>query len=253
VNALTTGLVVFACVFSGALIGLFLGTVLAEHHLSADSKDAVKMALGVIGTLAALVLGLLLASAKSSFDAKTNGIAEIAADIILVDRALARYGPETRDARDLLRRGLATAIQRLWPDETIQPANLDTTGPPSGLDAVEDKIRDLTPRTDAQRALQSQALTLTGAIIQTRGLTLQRLQTTIPLPFLIVLVSWFTIIFTCLNLFAPRNAVVMAIMFACALSVTAAIYLILELDSPYQGLIRLSSVPLRNALAYIGQ
>lgn len=130
---------------------------------------------------------------------------------------------------------------------------MDTTAAVAGLETVEDRVRDLSPRTDAQHGLQSQALRLIGEIAQARGLNLQRFLTTIPIPFLIVLVSWFTIIFACLSLFAPRNAVVMAIMFACALSVSAAIVLTLELDSPYQGVIRLSSVPLRNALAHIGQ
>jgi len=253
VNSRTMGLVVFACVFGGALFGLYLSTRVAARHLSEDSKDAMKMALGVIGTLAALVLGLLLASAKSSFDAKGNGINQIAADLVLLDRALARYGPETRDARDLLRSSVAAVLQRVWPEEGLQVAKLDTIEAAAGLEAVEGKVRDLSPGTDAQRGLQSRAQSILGEIAQTRVLMLERYQTTIPLPFLIVLVWWFTIIFACLSLFAPRNAFVVAIMFACALSVSAAIVLILDLDSPYQGVIRLSSAPLRNALAHIGQ
>ena len=250
---MTMGLMVFACVFGGALFGLYLSTKVAAHHLSADSKDAMKMALGVIGTLAALVLGLLLASAKSSFDAKGNGINQVSADLVLLDRALARYGPETRDARDLLRKSIAAVIQRVWPEEELQVAKFDTIEAAAGLEAVEGRVRDLSPGTDAQRGFQSRALSIISEIAQERVLMLERTKTTIPTPFLIVLVWWFTIIFACLSLFAPRNALVMAIMFACALSVSAAIVLILELDSPYQGVIRLSSAPLRNALAHIGQ
>jgi hypothetical protein len=100
---MTVGLIVFACVFGGALFGLYLSKRVAARHLNADSKDVMKLALGIIGTLAALVLGLLLASAKGSFEAKSDGINQISADLVLLDRALARYGPETRDARDLLR------------------------------------------------------------------------------------------------------------------------------------------------------
>ena len=252
-NSMTMGLMVFACVFGGALFGLYLSTKVAAHHLSADSKDAMKMALGVIGTLAALVLGLLLASAKSSFDAKSNGIHQVSADLVLLDRALARYGPETRDARDLLRKSIAAVIQRVWPEEGLQVAKFDTIEAAAGLEAVEDRVRDLSPGTDAQRGFQSRALSIISEIAQERVLMLERTKTTIPTPFLIVVVWWFTIIFACLSLFAPRNPLVMAIMFACALSVSAAIVLILELDSPYQGVIRLSSAPLRNALAHIGQ
>ena len=252
-NPMTTGLIVFACVFGGALLGLYLSKKVAAHHLSADSKDVINLALGVIGTLAALVLGLLLASAKSSFDAKSNGISQIAADLVLLDRALARYGPETREARDLLRNALAADIRQVWPEEKLQVARLDTIEAAAGLDPIEDRISDLSPGTGAQRGLQARALSLIIEIRQERTLILERTKITIPLPFLIVLVWWFTIIFACLSLFAPRNALVMAIMFACALSVSAAIVLILELDSPYQGVIRLSNAPLRNALALMGR
>jgi hypothetical protein len=253
VHSMTVGLMVFACVFGGALFGLYLSKKVAARHLSADSKDVMKMALGIIGTLAALVLGLLLASAKSSFDAKSNGINQISADLVLLDRALARYGPATRDARDLLRNTVAVAIQRIWPEEKLQVAKLDTLDEAAGLEAVEGRIRDLSPGTDAQRGLQSRALSIISEIAQARVLQLERHKTTIPMPFLIVLVGWFAIIFACLSLFAPRNALVMTIMFACALSVSAAIVLLLELDSPYQGVIRLSSAPVRDALAHIGR
>ncbi len=252
-NSMTMGLMVFACVFGGVLFGVYLSTKVAAHHLSADSKDAMKMALGVIGTLAALVLGLLLASAKNSFDAKGNGINKVSADLVLLDRALAGYGPETRDARDLLRKSIAAVIQRVWSEEELQVAKFDTIEAAAGLEAVEGRVRDLSPGTNAQRGLQSRALSIIGEIAQERVLMLERTKTTIPTPFLIVLVWWFTMIFACLSLFAPRNALVVAIMFACALSVSAAIVLIMDLDSPYKGVIRLSSAPLRNALTHIGQ
>jgi hypothetical protein len=250
---MTVGLVVFACVFGGALFGLYLSKRVAARHLSADSKDVMKMALGIIGTLAALVLGLLLASAKSSFDAKSDGINQISADLVLLDRALARYGSETRDARDLLRNSIAATLQRVWAEEKLQVAKVDALDSAAGLEAVEGRVRDLSPRTDAQRGLQSRALSIISEIAGARMLLLERHKTTIPMPFLIVLVGWFAVIFACLSLFAPRNALVMVIMFACALSVSAAIVLILELNSPYQGVIRLSSAPLRDALAHIGQ
>ena len=250
---MTVGLIVFACVFGGALCGLYLSTKLAGHHLSEGSKDVMKLALGVIGTLAALVLGLLLASAKSSFDAKGNGIRELSADLVLLDRALARYGPATRNAREQLRNSVAAAIQRVWPGEELEVAKVDIFDPVRELETVENGVRDLSPRTDAQRGFQSRALSLISEIARARVLNVERFKTTLPTVFLIVLVGWFTIIFACLSLFAPRNAVVITILFACAVSVSAAIVLILELDSPYQGVIRLSSAPLRDALAHMGQ
>jgi hypothetical protein len=130
---------------------------------------------------------------------------------------------------------------------------MDTLDVATGLEAVEGKVRDLSPQTDAQRGFQSRALSIISEIARARILLLERHKTTSPMPFLVVLAGWFAIIFACLSLFAPRNALVMAIMFACALSVSAAIVLILELNSPYQGMIRLSGAPLRDALAHIGQ
>jgi len=171
---MTMGLMVFACVFGGTLFGMYLSKKVA-HYLSADSKDVMKMALGVIGTLAALVLGLLLASAKSSFDAKSNGINQISADLVLLDRALARYGPETRDARDLLRNALAADIHQVWPEEKLQVAKLDDIESAAGLEAVEGRVRDLSPRTDAQRGLQSRALSIISEIAQERVLNLERI------------------------------------------------------------------------------
>ena len=251
-NAMAIGVVVFACVFGGTLFGTYLSKKVAQH-LSADSKDVMKMALGIIGTLAALVLGLLLASAQSSFDAKGNAINQISADLILLDRTLARYGPETRDARDLLRYTVAADLRQVWPEEKLHVAKLETSEARAGLEAVDGRVRDLSPRTDAQRGLQSRALNIISEIGQERVLNLERVKTTIPIPFLVVLVLWFTIIFAGFSLLAPRDALVMVVMLACALSVSAAIVLILDMDSPYQGVIRLSSAPLHDALAHIGQ
>lgn len=253
-NPMAVGLIVFGCVFGGTLLGMYLSKRLRAHHLSAETKDVMKIALGVIGTLAALVLGLLLASAKSSFDAKGQGINQLSADLVLLDRALARYGPEARDARDLLRDTVAAAIQRVWPGERLRLANENTVDAAAGLEAVEGRVRDLSPGTDAQRGLQARALSIISEITKERVLLLERHKaTTIPIPLLVVLVWWFSIIFAGLSLFAPRNALVMAIMFACGLSVSAAIVLILEMDSPYQGVIRLSSAPLRDALAHMSR
>ena len=103
-NALAISLVAFGCIFGGMLLGIFLRTVLPEHHLSDDSKDVLKLGIGIMGTLAALVIGLLIASAKGNFDTMNSGIIQTGSKIILLDRLMAQYGPETREARDLLRR-----------------------------------------------------------------------------------------------------------------------------------------------------
>jgi hypothetical protein len=103
VSAISIGLIVFALVFGSALIAIWLQSALPEHHLSTESKDVVKLGIALIATMSALVLSLLVASAKSAFDTRSNQLVQASADIILLDRALARHGPETKDARSLLR------------------------------------------------------------------------------------------------------------------------------------------------------
>jgi hypothetical protein len=102
VSTVALSVVVFACVFGGALLGFLLRAALPEHHRNADSRDIVKLAMGLVGTMAALVLGLLVASAKSSFDDQSAELTGLSANVVVLDRVLAHYGPETKDARELL-------------------------------------------------------------------------------------------------------------------------------------------------------
>lgn len=245
-----TGCIVFACVFGGALLGLFLGDVLPEHHLSPDTKDTVKLGMGVIGTMAALVLGLLIASAKSSYDAQNSAVTQMAANFMLLDRVLAHYGPETKEARDLLRPTVAGVLDRIWPEDNQRSAALAPSG---RAEEFFDKIEELAPRTDSQRSLRDRALQIGTDIGHTHWLMFEQAGASIPTPFLVVLVMWLTIIFASFGLFAPRNATVIATQFVCALSVSAAIFLILELEQPFEGLLQISSAPLQNASAHLGQ
>ena len=249
-SAMTMSWIVFACVFGGALLGMCLRAALPDHHLSTDSKDFVKLAVGLIGTMAALVLGLLIASAKSSYDTKSSELTQASASIIFLDRLMAHYGPETKEARDLLRRSVVRSLDRIWPEPTSGPAQLAPTAEGEG---VYDKILRLSPRNEAQRSLQAQALRITTDLQQARWLLVEQQGGSIPMPFLVLLVFWVTIIFVSFGLIAPPNATVIAILFVCALSVSGAIFLILELDQPFEGLLQISSNHLRNALAHLGQ
>lgn len=242
--------IVFGCVFGGTLLGTFLRAVLPEDHLSADSKDVVKLGMGLLATMAALVLSLLIASAKSSFDAQRSELTQMSANIVLLDRVMAHYGPESREARDLLRRAVVGTLERIWPGDDTRPLQL---AGPAGSEDVYDKIQQLSPQNDARRSLQAQALTLSIGLAATRWLLVEQRGSTIPMPFLIVLVFWLTILFVSFGLFAPSNATVITMLLVCALSVSGAIYLILELDQPFEGLLRISSAPLRDALGRLGQ
>jgi len=251
VSATAIGLIVFALVFGSALLAMFVRNALPEHHLSADSKDVVKLGIALIATMSALVLSLLIASAKTAFDTRSNQLVQVSADIIELDRALARYGPETKEARSLLERSVAATLERFWPAESARPIAIDPKASP--VEALYDKIEELPPQNDAQRALRSQAETTALDMGRTRLLLFEHLDRSISVPFLVVLVFWLCIIFASFGLFAPRNATVIAVLCVCALSVSGAIFLILELGRSFEGLLKVSGAPLRAALAQLGR
>ncbi len=255
-SSLTVASLAFLCIFGGAVLGTALRSLLPEHHLSSESKDAVKLGTGMIATLAALVLGLLIASAKGTFDTMTNELRQTGSKVMLLDRAMAQYGPETREARDFLRSTVASALQRIWPEEGRNTVAIAAVRQSSGdsVEALQGKLRQLSPQNDAQRWLQSRALQLSIDISEARALLAEQVgQTSLPKPFLVILILWLIIIFVSFGLFSTRNATVIIAFFLCALSVAGSLYLILELDLPYQGLIKISSAPLRTALTHLGQ
>jgi len=251
-SALAIGAIVFACVFAGAVFGMVLGRVLPKDHLSADAKDVIKVTMAMIATLAALVLGLLTASAKSSLDEKAGEVRGWAAQVVLLDRTLAEYGPETFGVRALIKQTLAARIDQIWPGHG-EAVTFDAVTRGSGVEDVQRKLLELTPQTDAQRWLQSTALTISGTMAATRLSALQGLASDIQWPFMTILVFWLAVIFTSFGLFAPRSPIVTAALFVAALSVAGSIYLILEMDQPYSGLIKISSAPVRAALQQLGQ
>lgn len=252
-SPIAIALIVCVCVFGGALLGMLLRTVLPEHHLGEASKDVVKLVTGLIATLAALVLGLLIASAKNSFDTANEGFRQSAAKIILLDRALAQYGPETKDVRELLRRSFAARVEQFFPKETSGRSALTSPQATAAMEGFQQRLRALSPQNDAQRSLQSRALDLSDAVAQARWLGIEHEENTIPAPFLVVLVFWLAVMFASFGLFAPRNAIAIAVLFLGALSLSAAIFLIEELNAPLGGLITISRAPLDTALGYLGQ
>src|SRR5262244_949097 len=243
--------IAFACVFTGALLGMFFRALVPKKHLSSDTQDVVKLGIALIATMAALVLGLLVASAKSTYDTRRTQLLQVSADIILLDRALANYGPETQDARVMLQRSVAAVLEQFWPANRARLVTIDRSA--SSVESVYDNIQRLAPRSDAQRSLQAQALTIAFDLGRTRVLLFEQLDSSIPAPFLVVLVFWLAVIFVSFGLFAPRNAIVAVASFVCALSVSGAIFLILELDRSFEGMIQVSSAPLRSALAQLGR
>ena len=242
--------IVFGCIFGGTLLGMLVRAFLPAHHLGTDSKDVVKLGMGLIATMSALVLGLLIASAKSSFDARSNELTQMSANVIFFDRTLARYGPETKEIRELLRASVVSALERIWPKDNSSPGKVEGT---ASSEAIFDKVLELSPQSEAQRTRQAQALKIATDVAQMRWLLFAQSGSAIPTPFLVVLIFWLTILFVSFSLFAHPNLTVVITLLVCALSVTGAIFLILELDRPFAGLIQISSEPLRHALEQLGR
>jgi hypothetical protein len=244
--------VVFACVFGGAMLGMFLRGVLPEHHLDQDSKDVVKLGMALVATMSALLLSLLIASTKGSYDAQSREVTQMSAGIIQLDRILALYGPESKDARGALRLTVLS-VDHNWSGNKTRIEKLDSAQTRASGTGFYQQIQQLTPRNEFQRSLQAQAVQIALELARTRSLLLEQSGSSIPVPFLVVLVFWLAVIFASFGLFAPRNATVIATLLLCALSVSGAIFLILELDTPFAGMLQISDLPIRNALTLLGQ
>ena len=223
-SALALSFLIFLLTLGGIFFGALLRRALPEHHLSKDSQDVVRLGVGLIGTIAALVLGLLIASAKSSFDTQSTQITQITADIVLLD----------------------PLADRLWREKQASAATtFELSGP---AEKAYLGIQALSPQNDLQRSLQSRAAQVSTDLVQTRLILFAESGNVIPTPFLAILVLWLVIIFASFSLFSALNVTVFTCLSLFALSASCAIFLILELSKPFSGLMMISSAPLRHAL-----
>jgi len=241
--------IVFACVLGGTFLGMLLRNKLPEHHLGAPTKDVVRLGSGLIGTIAALVLGLLIASANSTYETQSTQVQQLTADIVLLDQTLAQYGPETASARNLLRRGVTSMADRIWRQNGSGSRKAEPFEASAAALLFYDEILKLSPQNETQRSLQSRAIDAVQDLGKTRLLLFAEAGMAIPMPFLVVLISWLAILFASFSLFADNNATTVVALGIFALSASASIFLILELSQPFTGLMMISSEPLRDALA----
>jgi cytochrome bd-type quinol oxidase subunit 2 len=238
---------VFVFVFGGALAGVAIRV--PAHHQDAETKDVVKLVMGLVATIAALVLSLLIASAHSSYDIQESEVQQLGAQLVQLDEVFAHYGPETNDARAQLRRMVKIELARLWPDAGAARA---ATRPAQNYIPAEDlfgTVARLTPKSDDQRSAQARAVQLMTTMGTTIRLLHQQAGGSLSWPFFVVLVFWLVMLFAGFGLYARRNATVIAALFVGALTVAGAIFLILEMNRPYSGLMEISSAPIRDALA----
>jgi len=252
ISPLFVALAAFGCIFGGTFLGALLRRKLPEHHLSGDTKDIVRLGSGLIGTIAALVLGLLIASANGTFESQRTQIKQLTANIILLDRILTRYGPEADSARSQLRHGVAAMADRIWRENGADSSQAEAFEGSSEAQSFYDEILNLSPQNEVQRSLKARALDTSTDVARTRLILFAKAGGALPMPFLVVLILWLTIIFASFSLFADTNATAVASLCVFAFSASAAIFLILELSQPFSGVLMISDQGLRNALAPLG-
>jgi hypothetical protein len=252
-NSLETTAIIFCCSFGAGLLGMVLHIKLPDDHLDAGSKDVVKLVMGLIATMAALVLSLLIASGNGSYQAQDNEVRLISANMILLDRVLSFYGPDAKEPRALLKQGVIDIHDRIWSPDQTKAADLDPVATKGIANTFMDSLQRLSPKTDSQSTLKSQAMQIAQNLAQTRLLMFEQSGSSISWPFLTIMVFWICMLFLGFGLFAQFNATVTVALFIGSISVGGAIFLILELSAPYEGFMRISDAPLRDALAIISR
>ncbi len=238
--------------FGGGLIGLYVARALPSHHLTKESGAVVKLSAAVVASLTSLVLALMLSAANGAYSVNAGIVTKLGSDIIQLDHMLRAYGPEADAARVHLRDYTGRKSEELFP--AAPPPSRDSRGTADLLDRLLDSILSLTLPDRRHTALAAQALSITNQIYAERWLLWENPGTTVPAPFLFVLIFWLFLVFVSFGVFAPPNLTVVASLFLSALAVTGAIFLILQLGDPmHHSWLQISGEPLQRALSEIGR
>jgi hypothetical protein len=253
VSSVVIAAIVFACSFGGAIIGMALRGSLPAHYLSAESKELIAVTSGLLATLSALVLGLLVASAKEGFDAQEDGFQQLSSNVIVMDRLLVNYGPEANSARRELRKTVEALIAALWPADGATKSNFESAAVTADGEMLYDALQDLAPKNAAQRMVQSQAMQIGIDLSRTRSRLSQQQFSASSTPFMAVLVFWLFALFASFGLFAPRHRLAVTALLVSAMSTAGAVFLIADLNQPAGGLIQVSSAPLQSALSQLAE
>lgn len=249
-SPLVVGLLVFVLILAGAFAGAMVRRRVPQHHLTEDTKSLVSVSMAIVATISALVLGLLLSNANSSFNAVQGQVTSLSAEILRLDQLLRRYGPETKLARDTLREYAERKRDDLFPKN---PAHVQV-GQQSTyelLQQVEDLVLAVKPANARDQWWLTQATTLASKIGDTRFLLAQQTGQGTPKAVLLLLVFWLTLLFASFALFAPSNAISTATMTLCALAIAGAVGMILELERGFGGLVHVSPQSMNHAVAVL--
>jgi hypothetical protein len=247
---LIISLIVLLVILAGAFAGRAASQRLPPRHLSDETKNLVSMSMAVVATLSALVLGLLISNANSSFTAIGGQVTAMSAEILRLDQILNRYGPDTAQARELLRRYAELKSVDLFPDNPAD-VRLNDQSTYAVLQQLEDALLALKPTNTRDQWWLGQAMTLAGKIGDSRWLLAQQVGQGTPKEFVALLVFWLALLFASFGLFAPQSFVSTATLMLCAIAVAGAIGMVLELEKGFGGLIHVSPQPMRQAVAQL--
>jgi hypothetical protein len=245
-NSISVTLIVFTLVFAGSLVGMALRRALPLEHLGQDAKDTMRLAIGLVVTMTGLVLGMLVSSAKGYYDSQKNKVTQMSTEVIILNNSLSAFGPEADQVRTGARQSLEAAIDRVWPKEK---SHLSQLRPNDNDAATGAQLLLLVPKNDMQASAKAQVVALLQSLKKSYWLMfLEAEQASVPMPLLIVVTSWLVIIFISFGIFAPPNATVIATLIVCAMAVSGAIFIIMEMYAPFSGVLRISSAAVRDAL-----
>jgi hypothetical protein len=260
-----TALLVFVLLLGGTGLGVLLRPLLPEEHRKHETVQLVQLVLGMLVTFAALVLSLLIASAKTSFDTATNDMRAYAADLIQLDARLRDYGPDAEAARVALRSYTAAAIASTWPQESpppgdyfprVEPATdgeIESVSLGALLNAVGHEIGSLEPHDRYQTELAARLDQVFGRVRDMRWHLIEEAHDTISRPFFVMLTLWLMLIFLSFGLIAPHNALAFVMITLGAVSVSSTVYVIVDFDTPFTGQIVIPSDSMRDALKHMNQ
>ena len=250
-DPLTVSILVALLVLAGACLGLHLHRVIPARHLSDETQDVIRLGTGMVSVLASLVLGLLIATVKTSFDGTETAVRAYSADLIVLDETLRDYGDTALAPRRLLRDYTTVLLHSIWPEQGGSAFIVEHKETGELMEHVRESIRALKPVDDGQRWLMDQALHTSTSLLSQRWLMIERAGPSVRPVVIGILVAWIVAIFVSFGLKAPRNLIVYVAFGVCALAIGSSIFIILAYDSPFAGSLRISDMPVRTALAHM--
>ena len=249
-SSIAVSCIVFGSIFGSGLVGMAVRRAIPDDYLGLGEKEVARLVTGLMTTMAAIVLGMLVSSAKASYDARTNEVAELSSQVVTIDRMLSKYGPETAEIRAQFRLLVEASVNRIWPAQAPEHAELK---PRDDAEILVDELQLLAPKSNVQAQAKAQILGMVVELRKTQwSLYLKSQQSALPIPLLLVVVSWLALIYISFGLFTPPSPTIVVTFVFGALAVTAAVLIILELYTPFRGVLRISSAPVLEALSQMG-